>query len=57
MAQVPLVPALRAGGDTGVPIVISDPSSPAAVALREAADAVRKAATTKVGKPLTLMAR
>ena len=26
MAQVPLVPALRVGGDTGVPIVVSEPS-------------------------------
>ena len=31
--------------------------SPAAVALREAADAVRKAAKTQIGKPLTVMAR
>jgi ATP-binding protein involved in chromosome partitioning len=56
-AQVPLVPAVRAGGDTGVPIVVSDPTSPAAIALREAADAVRKAAKSNVGKPLTVMAR
>jgi ATP-binding protein involved in chromosome partitioning len=57
MAQVPLVPALRVGADTGMPIVLSDPSSPASVALREAADAVRRAASTKIGKPLTVMAR
>jgi ATP-binding protein involved in chromosome partitioning len=56
-AQVPLVPAVRSGGDTGVPIVVSDPTSPAAIALREAADAVRKAAKSNVGKPLTVMAR
>jgi ATP-binding protein involved in chromosome partitioning len=54
MAQVPLVTALRAGGDAGVPIVVSDPDSPAAVALRDAARAVRQAVKTKVGKPLTL---
>jgi ATP-binding protein involved in chromosome partitioning len=54
---VPLVPAVRSGGDTGVPIVVSDPTSPAAIALREAADAVRKAAKSNVGKPLTVMAR
>jgi ATP-binding protein involved in chromosome partitioning len=54
---VPLVPAMRVGGDIGVPIVVSDPASPAAVALRDAADAVRKAAKTNVGKPLTVMAR
>jgi ATP-binding protein involved in chromosome partitioning len=55
-AQVPLQPAMRVGGDAGVPIVVSDPSSPAAVALRESADAVRKAAKTKIGKPLPVMA-
>jgi ATP-binding protein involved in chromosome partitioning len=57
MAQVPLMPALRAGGDEGVPIVISDPDSPAAVALTEAADAVVHATKSKVGKPLQLTAR
>jgi ATP-binding protein involved in chromosome partitioning len=57
MAQVPLIPALRAGGDTGVPIVISDPDSPASVALSEAAEAVVKATKSKVGKPLQLLAR
>jgi ATP-binding protein involved in chromosome partitioning len=57
LAQVPLLPAVRVGSDTGMPIVVSDPASPAAVALREAADAVRTAAKTKIGKPLTVMAR
>ncbi len=57
MAQVPLLPALRAGGDTGVPIVVSEPGSAAAVALTEAADAVVRATKSKVGKPLQLMAR
>jgi ATP-binding protein involved in chromosome partitioning len=56
MAQVPLVPAIRAGSDAGMPIVVSDPDSEAAAAVRADADAVRKAATTKVGKPLTVMA-
>ena len=57
MAQVPLVPALRAGGDEGVPTVVSHPDSPAAVALTEAAEAVVRATKSKVGKPLQLMAR
>ena len=30
LAQVPLVPALRAGGDVGVPIMVSEPDSEAA---------------------------
>ncbi|MGZ5344441.1 MAG: Mrp/NBP35 family ATP-binding protein [Actinomycetota bacterium] len=55
MAQVPLLPAMREGGDTGVPIVLSQPDAPASVALREAADRVRQATKSKVGKPLTLM--
>jgi len=56
MAQVPLVPAIRVGSDAGMPIVVSEPDSPAAAALRAAAEAVRKAATSKLGKPLTVMA-
>jgi ATP-binding protein involved in chromosome partitioning len=57
LAQVPLVPALREGADAGGPIVLRDPSSPASEALREAADAIRKATKSKIGKPLSLMAR
>jgi ATP-binding protein involved in chromosome partitioning len=57
MAQIPLVPDLRAGGDVGVPIVVSDPDSPAGVALTEASEAVVRATKSKVGKPLQLMAR
>jgi ATP-binding protein involved in chromosome partitioning len=57
MAQVPLVPLLREGGDVGVPIVVKDPDSPASEALRTAAGAVRQATKSKVGKPLTLMTR
>ena len=55
MGQIPLVPALRAGGDTGTPIVVSDPDAPASVALRAAASAVARATKSIVGKPLTLM--
>jgi ATP-binding protein involved in chromosome partitioning len=57
MAQVPLAPMLREGGDTGMPIVVRDPDAPASVALRQAADAVRASTKSKVGKPLTVMAR
>jgi ATP-binding protein involved in chromosome partitioning len=55
MAQVPLMPALREGGDVGTPIVVSDPDAPASIALRESAHAVARATKSKVGKPLTLM--
>ena len=57
MAQIPLISDMRAGGDEGVPIFVSDPDSPAAVALTEAADAVFNATKSKVGKPLQLMTR
>jgi ATP-binding protein involved in chromosome partitioning len=57
MAQVPLVPQVREGGDVGAPIVLREPASPASVAFRRAADAVRKATKSKIGKPLTVMAR
>jgi ATP-binding protein involved in chromosome partitioning len=55
LGQVPLMPAIREGGDTGTPIVLSHPDSPAALALVEAAKAVARSTTSKVGKPLTLM--
>jgi len=57
VAQVPLVSAVREGSDQGVPIVVSDPTSPASVAFLQAAQAVRSATKSKVGKPLSLMTR
>ena len=57
LAQVPLVPDLREGGDEGRPIVVSDPDSPAGAALREAARKVAQVTRSKVGKPLPMMAR
>jgi len=57
LAQVPLVPELREGGDEGRPIVVADPDSPAGTALREAARRVAQVTRSKVGKPLPLAAR
>ena len=37
LGEVPLVPAVLAAGDSGAPIVVADPDSPASVALREIA--------------------
>jgi ATP-binding protein involved in chromosome partitioning len=38
LGQIPLDPAVRLGGDTGQPIVLSTPDSPAGQALRQAAE-------------------
>jgi ATP-binding protein involved in chromosome partitioning len=56
LAQVPLVTSLREGGDGGVPIVVSDPDSPAGEALRRAAREIAQATRSKVGRPLPLVA-
>ena len=56
LAQVPLVPAVRAGGDDGIPIVVSHPESPASVALIEAASRIAKSTRSRVGKPLSVIA-
>jgi ATP-binding protein involved in chromosome partitioning len=56
LAQVPLVPDLRQGGDEGRPIVVTDPDSPAGQALRDAARRVAQSTRSKVGKPLPIMA-
>ena len=57
LAQVPLVPEVRHGGDVGAPIVVTDPDSPAGEALRAAGRELARATRSKVGKPLPLMAR
>ena len=46
LGQVPLDVRLREGGDSGVPVVLSDPASPAATALRQVA---RRLATLERG--------
>jgi ATP-binding protein involved in chromosome partitioning len=38
LGQVPLVPALREGGDAGAPIVVAHPDDEAAVAFRSIAE-------------------
>jgi ATP-binding protein involved in chromosome partitioning len=38
LGQVPLIPEIRAGGDTGNPIVVASPQSPAANVFREIAE-------------------
>jgi ATP-binding protein involved in chromosome partitioning len=46
LAQIPLEPAVRAGGDTGVPVMVTDPESPASQAIAELARQL-----VRTGKP------
>jgi ATP-binding protein involved in chromosome partitioning len=48
LAQIPLEPALRSGGDLGVPIVVSDPSSESARAFVELAARVAAQGPSRV---------
>jgi ATP-binding protein involved in chromosome partitioning len=54
LGQIPLIPAVREGGDTGTPIVVSDPDSAAGEAFREAARELAKSTRTLVKKPIGL---
>jgi ATP-binding protein involved in chromosome partitioning len=54
LGQIPLMPDLRAGGDVGVPIVVSDPDSPAAQALIAAGRQLAATTRTRIRKPLGL---
>ncbi|MEI2733261.1 MAG: P-loop NTPase [Dermatophilaceae bacterium] len=54
LGQVPLDAALRVGGDDGMPVVLSEPSSPAAVALREIAATLTTRARGLSGRSLGL---
>ena len=54
LGQVPLVTSLREGGDSGTPIVISDPDSPASAELRKVASELARLSRSRVGKPLSL---
>ncbi len=56
LGRIPLVPALREGGDSGTPLVVSDPDSPASAALQDAARELARTTRTLVRKPLNLMA-
>ncbi|HTV11732.1 MAG TPA: Mrp/NBP35 family ATP-binding protein [Acidimicrobiales bacterium] len=51
LGQVPLVPALREGGDLGRPIVVADPSSEAAQAFAAIAQRVVDLGRARVARP------
>ena len=54
LAQVPLDVRLREAGDAGTPLVLTDPGSPAAVALRAVASALVARSRGLAGRPLGL---
>ncbi|MCK7642942.1 Mrp/NBP35 family ATP-binding protein [Corynebacterium sp. CCM 8835] len=54
LGEVPLDPALRAGGDVGVPVVIAHPESPTSVAIGEIADRIVVRRESLAGKSLNL---
>jgi ATP-binding protein involved in chromosome partitioning len=57
LGQVPLDVRLREGGDSGVPLVLSDPDSPAGLALRKIADDLGARGRGLAGRQLGLIPR
>ncbi|ANF33202.1 sodium:proton antiporter [Leifsonia xyli] len=57
LASVPLSIPLRAGGDAGAPIVVTDPADPAAAAIRAVADRLAMRARGLAGRKLGLSVR
>ena len=51
LGQIPLVPALRVGGDVGLPITVSEPDSPAAAAFVDLAEQVDTMAPRRIRHP------
>ena len=54
LGSVPIDPRLREGGDQGLPIVLTAPESPAAVALTDIAKVLGARTQSLVGRPLSL---
>jgi ATP-binding protein involved in chromosome partitioning len=54
LGQVPLEPQLRECGDAGTPIVLAEPESPAATALRGVADKLTTRARGLAGMSLNI---
>jgi ATP-binding protein involved in chromosome partitioning len=54
MGQVPIDVRLREGGDAGMPLVLSDPDAPAALALRKIADEIGARGRGLAGRNLGL---
>ncbi|HJU98900.1 MAG TPA: Mrp/NBP35 family ATP-binding protein [Jiangellaceae bacterium] len=54
LGEIPMDPHLREGADAGVPLVVSDPSAPAAAALREIARSLSHRRRGLAGRSLDL---
>jgi ATP-binding protein involved in chromosome partitioning len=51
MGQIPLLPALREGGDVGLPVTVADPSGEAAECFRRLASGVGERGPGRVFRP------
>jgi ATP-binding protein involved in chromosome partitioning len=54
LSQIPIDVRLREGGDDGRPIIATNPDAPAAIALRQVADALSSRQRSLAGRPLGL---
>jgi ATP-binding protein involved in chromosome partitioning len=54
LGQIPIDQAVREGGDTGAPVVLTAPDSPAGIALRGVAETLAARQHSLVGKSLGL---
>jgi ATP-binding protein involved in chromosome partitioning len=54
LGQIPVDPAIREGGDSGDPLVLVNPDSPAAVVLRQVAATLGGRARGLAGRSLTI---
>ncbi|RLK49088.1 P-loop NTPase [Microbacterium telephonicum] len=57
LGSVPLSPGLRAGGDTGVPVVVADPTDPAAAAIVQIARTLARRPRGLSGRSLPVAVR
>ncbi|UWF78133.1 MULTISPECIES: Mrp/NBP35 family ATP-binding protein [Microbacterium] len=57
LASVPLSPALRHGGDAGMPVVLGAPEDPAAQAIATLAERIAQGGRSLAGRPLPMRVR
>jgi ATP-binding protein involved in chromosome partitioning len=54
LGEIPIDLRLREAGDAGLPLVLSDPDSPAALQLRKIAEGLTARSRSLAGRPLGL---